>query len=50
MRLMLPVLTVLLCLALSGCETCHGLGRDFEAIGLWMQSGPQPGGGGQASP
>lgn len=37
MKKTLILLLVLLALILSGCETFHGLGRDFEKAGNWLQ-------------
>ncbi|MBN2644915.1 MAG: hypothetical protein JXR59_05510 [Desulfuromonadaceae bacterium] len=28
---------ILFTLSLTGCETLHGLGRDFEGFGRWIQ-------------
>ncbi len=33
----LILLLVFLSIILSGCETFHGLGRDFEKAGNWLQ-------------
>ena len=33
----LILLLVFLSMILSGCETFHGLGRDFEKAGNWLQ-------------
>jgi len=37
MKKMLILLLVLVTLIISGCETFHGLGRDFEKVGDWLQ-------------
>ena len=37
MKKTLILLLVLLSLIISGCETFHGLGRDFEKAGNWLQ-------------
>ncbi|MDX2493430.1 MAG: hypothetical protein QNK27_00515 [Desulfuromusa sp.] len=37
MKKTLILLLVLLSLVLSGCETFHGLGRDIENAGGWIQ-------------
>ncbi|MEE4254435.1 MAG: hypothetical protein V2I50_10395 [Desulfuromusa sp.] len=33
----LILLLVLITLIISGCETFHGLGKDFENAGAWLQ-------------
>lgn len=37
MKKMLILLLVLVTLIISGCETFHGLGRDVENFGSWLQ-------------
>ena len=37
MKKSLILLLVLLTLIISGCETFHGMGRDFEKAGKWIQ-------------
>lgn len=37
MKKTLILLLVLITLIISGCETFHGLGRDFEKAGAWLQ-------------
>ena len=37
MKKTLILLLVLVTLIISGCETFHGLGRDFEKAGAWLQ-------------
>ena len=37
MKKTLIILLVLATLIISGCETFHGLGRDFEKAGAWIQ-------------
>jgi len=37
MKKSLILLLVLAALFISGCETFHGLGRDFEKAGKWLQ-------------
>lgn len=37
MKKTLILLLVLVSLVLAGCETFHGLGRDFEKAGNWLQ-------------
>ena len=37
MKKMLILLLVLVTLIISGCETFHGLGRDIEKVGDWLQ-------------
>ncbi len=37
MKKMLLLLLVLVTLIISGCETFHGLGRDVEKAGGWIQ-------------
>jgi predicted small secreted protein len=37
MKKILILLFVALTLLISGCETFHGLGRDFEKVGAWLQ-------------
>lgn len=38
MKKALILLLVLVTLIISGCETFHGLGKDFESAGRWIQS------------
>ena len=37
MKKMLILLLVLVTLIISGCETFHGLGKDVENAGGWIQ-------------
>jgi len=37
MKKALILLLVLITLIISGCETFHGLGKDFENVGTWLQ-------------
>ncbi|WP_321366531.1 hypothetical protein [uncultured Desulfuromusa sp.] len=37
MKKMFILLLILTTLIISGCETFHGLGRDFEKAGAWLQ-------------
>jgi len=37
MKKILVLLLVLTTLIISGCETFHGLGKDFENAGAWLQ-------------
>jgi predicted small secreted protein len=37
MKKILVLLLVLTTLIISGCETFHGLGKDFENAGTWLQ-------------
>ena len=37
MKKVLILVLVLTTLIISGCETLHGLGKDFEHAGQWMQ-------------
>ena len=37
MKKIMILLLVLVALIISGCETFHGLGKDFEKAGTWLQ-------------
>jgi len=37
MKKILVLLLVLITLIISGCETFHGLGKDVEKAGEWVQ-------------
>ena len=37
MKKILVLFLVLVALIISGCETFHGMGRDFEKAGKWLQ-------------
>jgi predicted small secreted protein len=37
MKKIMILLIICITLFISGCETMHGLGRDFENLGNWMQ-------------
>lgn len=37
MKKLMIFLLLFVTLLISGCETFHGLGRDFEKAGAWLQ-------------
>lgn len=37
MKKILAILLIVIALLISGCETFHGLGRDLENAGNWLQ-------------
>ena len=37
MKKIVILLLIGITVLLSGCETMHGMGRDFENLGSWMQ-------------